>query len=54
MGSPVGGGGSSALATAVDIAMGAAVAANDVDAVSAVVTLSSTKNKDTYVHVGSI
>ena len=37
------------LATAVDVATGAAVAANNNDAVSAVVPLSSTKDEDAYL-----
>jgi hypothetical protein len=42
-------GGSGALATTVDILAGDAVAADDVDAVNAVVPPSSTKNEDAYV-----
>ncbi len=45
----VGGGGGGASATAVDIAVGNAVAANDDDAVDAVVPPLSTKDGDAYV-----
>ena len=44
-----GGSGGGALATAVDVATGAAVAANDDDAVGAVVPPSLTKDEDAYI-----
>ena len=45
----VGGGGGGTLATAVDLSMGAAVAPDKDNAVSAVVPLSSTNDKAAYV-----